>query len=148
MRSRDYSIYMNFSPNELMTLSRKRGWVLSALGFVVYRLLRVAGFRPKNYKGICEYFEVGSSWGGISLGYFFVCEKGCKDYIKNHEVGHCVQNAAMGGLKMAAYGVASALRYLWRRIIPSSTSYYDWSFERDATDVGFAYVQRWQNTQE
>ena len=142
MKNKDYQLYINLSPEDLNLLAKRRGWVMSFVGYVVYRLLTLFGQQAKNYKGICEYFEIGSSWGGVSLGYFFICDKNCSDYIKRHEVGHCIQNAAVGGFTMFAYSIASAVRCGWRKFIPSKRSYYDWFFEGDASKIGSLYVER------
>lgn len=142
MRNVDYSNYLQMTPSELYSLQKTKGWTMSFVGFIAYHILLMFGFMPKAYNGICEYFEVGTHWGAVSLGYFFVCEKGCSDYIKCHEYGHCIQNAAVGGLVMFFYCAASAFRCLWRKIFPSKRSYYDWFFEGDASKIGCAYVKR------
>lgn len=141
MRNIDINEIIGLSPGQLYSLQRKRGWLMSAIGSVVYWVLRQFGLAPKVYKGICEYFEIGNGWGGISLGYFFICDKQCSDYIKCHEVGHCIQNAVVGGATMLAYSIASAVRCGWRKIFPSKRSYYDWFFEGDASRIGLAYVE-------
>ena len=141
MRNIDLDSILELSPNQLYSLQRKRGWLMFAFGSVVYWVLRQLGAIPKVYKGVCEYFEIGNSWGGISLGHFFICDKQCGDYIKCHEIGHCIQNAAVGGVTMLVYGIASAVRCGWRKVFPSKNSYYDWFFEGDASRIGLAYVE-------
>lgn len=144
MKNQNYDTYMNLPPCELLNLAKRRGWLMSSVGFLVYSVLKLFGVQPKSHKGICEYFEIGNSWGGVSLGYFFICDKTCQDATKNHEVGHCVQNAAVGGLKMGLYSIASAARYCWRAIFKPKTSYYAWFFERDASRIGADYVAKWE----
>ena len=141
MRSIDLNSILELSTDDLYSLQRKKGWAMSVIGVGVYWILCQFGAVPKIYKGVCEYFEIGNAWGGISLGYFFICDKQCGDYIKCHEVGHCIQNAAVGGVTMLAYSIASAIRCGWRKVFSSKTSYYDWFFEGDASRIGLAYIE-------
>lgn len=140
MRNTDYTEFFKMSPDELRKLQKSRGWALSAVGTLVYCVLCLFGFKPKSYYGICEYFEIGKGWGGIEMGWFFICSKGSSDALKNHEVGHGIQNAAVGGLQMMALSIGSALRYWWREIFGAKTDYDSWWFEGQATELGKKYV--------
>lgn len=140
--------YLDVPPEELSSLSKRQGWVMNAIGHLVYRTLIMLGFTPLSYKGVCEHFVIGRKWGGVSLGFFFICDSDSVDYIKSHEVGHCIQNAMVGGFTMALFSIASAARCLWRKIIKLQTSYYSWFFEGDASQMGVAYVQKWGNKTE
>ena len=115
---------------------------MSTIGNIVFFVLKRFKQTEKDYCGICPYFEIGTGWGGVSLGWFFICAKDCSDSSKNHEVGHCIQNAAVGGLKMVAYSLGSAFRYWWRVLFGCKTSYDSWFFEGDATRIGNEYVAR------
>lgn len=117
-----------------------RGLPLSLIGCVVYAVLRLCGCKPKDYQGICKYFEIGHNWGGFEMGWFFVCAKNSNDSLKNHEVGHGVQNATVGGFRMVFYCMCSALRYWWRIIVPPKTHYDAWWFEAQATSLGHEFV--------
>ena len=141
MKNVDVNSVVNLSPSQLYSLQRKNGWAMSTVGSIVYWALIRLGATSKVYKGVCEYFEIGHGWGGVSLGYFFICDKQCGDYIKCHEVGHCIQNAVVGGVTMLVYSIASAVRCGWRKIFPSKNSYYDWFFEGDASRIGLVYVE-------
>lgn len=141
MKNTDYTEFLKMSPDELRKLQKTRGWALSAVGTLVYWVLRLFGCKPKSYYGICEYFEIGKGWGGLEMGWFFICSKDLSERTKNHEVGHGIQNAAVGGLQMAFYSICSALRYWKRKIFGAKTRYDDWWFEGQATEIGNKYVE-------
>ena len=141
MKSIDFTSYLIMNPDELHKRQWKKGWVLSFVGLIVYGTLRLFRQKLKDYKGICPYFEIGKNWGGITMGWFFICCKNCGDSTKSHEVGHSIQNAAVGGFKMLAYSIGSVVRYWWRKIFGAKTSYDNWFFEGDATRFGIEYVR-------
>ena len=74
------------------------------------------------------------------MGWFFICSKTCGDETKSHEVGHCVQTAAIGSFTMLVLSTCSALRYLWRHIFRVTSPYDSWWFEKQATQLGNQYV--------
>lgn len=141
MKNVNYIPYLAMTPTELRKRQWTKGWALSFIGLIVYAVLRLFGQKPKDYKGICSYFEIGKNWGGLEMGWFFICCKNCGDATKRHEVGHGIQNAAVGGLKMLAYSIGSAVRYWWREIFGAKTPYDSWFFEGDATRLGTEYVR-------
>ena len=141
MKNTDFTPYLAMAPDELRKRQWTKGWALSFIGLIVYAVLRLFGQKPKDYKGICPYFEIGKNWGGLEMGWFFICCKNCGDATKRHEVGHGVQNAAVGGLTMLAYSIGSAARYWWREIFGAKTPYDSWFFEGDATRLGTEYVR-------
>lgn len=145
MKKVDYSPYLEMSPSEIKHLQKTKGWALSLIGLIVYGVLRLLGQKPKDYKGICPYFEIGKNWGGLEMGWFFICCKNCGDATKRHEVGHLVQTAAIGGLKMLGLSICSAVRYWWRRLFGANTPYDSWWFEGDATYLGNQYVKKITN---
>ena len=142
MKTFDFSEIMNLSPTDLNSLQKTKGRVLSAVGDVVYKALLLLGFKPRDYHGICPYFEidVGRGWG-LELGWFFICSKDAKERVKNHEVGHLIQNASVGGWKMMLYCIGSALRFWYRKIFRIKTPYDSWWFEAQATELGNKYVE-------
>lgn len=142
MKTKNYTEYLNMTPEELRKLQKTRGWLLSFVGLVVYGMLRLFGCKPKDYHGICQYFEIGESWGGLELGWFFICSKDVGEHTKMHEVGHNIQNAAVGGFRMAFLCIGSAIRYWVRRIFGAKTPYDSWWFEGQATSLGTEYVQK------
>ena len=142
MRTKDFTEYLNMSPAELHELQKSRGWALSFVGVLVYKVLLLFGCKPKDYRGICQYFEIGKSWGGLELGWFFICSKDADEHVKMHEVGHNIQNAAVGGFTMVFLCIGSALRYWVRRIFGATNSYDSWWFEGQATSLGTEYVKK------
>lgn len=142
MKNTNYEVYLEMSPEELKALQKKNGWTMYFIGSIVYMVLIWLGFKPKSFYGICPYFEIGSNWGGLEMGWFFICSKHSSDRLKSHEVGHSVQNAAIGGLKMLALSIGSAVRYWWRNIFGAKTPYDAWWFEGQATEIGLQYVAK------
>ena len=142
MKTKDFTKYLNMTPEELRKLQRTRGWLLSFVGLVVYSVLRLFGCKPKDYHGICKYFEIGKGGSGLEMGWFFICTKDASESLKMHEVGHNIQNAAVGGFRMAFLCIGSALRYWARRIFGAKTPYDSWWFEGQATSLGTTYVQK------
>lgn len=145
MKNTNYTEILTKSPEELRKLQKRRGWALSAFGTLVYWTLRLFGCKPKDYYGVCEYFEIGKKKCGTEMGWFFICGKGCSDALKNHEVGHGIQNAAVGGLRMVACSIGSFFRFWWREIFGAKTDYDSWWFEGQATQLGTEYVNRIKN---
>lgn len=141
MKNTDFTPYLTMAPDELRKRQWTKGWALSLVGLIVYGVLRLFRQKPKDYKGICPYFEIGKNWGGLEMGWFFICSKNCGDSTKRHEVGHSVENAAIGGLTMLCLSIGSAARYWWRRIFGAKTPYDSWWFEGQATQLGNHYVK-------
>lgn len=140
MRNFDYTNALLMSPAELKKCQMRRGWALSAIGFVVYAILRIFA-KPKEYAGICHYFEIGNGGSGVSFGWFFVCGRSTSEKTKMHEAGHCIQNAAVGGIKMLFFSLLSVLRFWKRAIFGSKRGYDEWWFEGQATKLGNMYVK-------
>ena len=76
------------------------------------------------------------------MGWFFICCKGAPESLKNHEVGHGIQNAAVGGLRMLFFSICSAFRYWKRELFGAKTPYDAWWFEAQATELGNQYVNQ------
>jgi hypothetical protein len=142
MKNTDYTEFLKLSPDELRKLQKKRGWALSVIGYIVYGVLRLCGCKPKSYYGICQYFEVGKGNSGVNLGWFFICGKNLSERWRNHEVGHGIQNAVIGGLPMLFCSIGSFFRFWKRQIFGAKTSYDSWWFEGQATELGNEYVKR------
>ena len=119
-----------------------KGWLLSFVGIIVFGFLWLIGKRPKDYYGICPYFEIGKDWGGVEMGWFFIVSKSCGEATKNHEVGHIIQNALVGGVPTMIYSIGSFARYWKRRIFGAKTPYDSWWFEGQATELGTAFVEK------
>lgn len=137
----NYTPFLRLPPNDLRKLQWRKGWALSTVGLIIYGVLHLCRCPQKNYCGICNYFEIGRNWGGVSFGWFFICGRDCSDATKRHEVGHSVQTASIGGLKMLGLSICSAVRYWWRCIFGAKTPYDSWWFEGQATQLGNQYVK-------
>lgn len=141
LKYKNYDHILQMEPNELLQLQRKNGWILSSIGNIVYGILCLLGHQQKMFYDICPYFEIGQNWGGLSLGWFFICTKGSSENLKCHEVGHTLQNANIGGWRMLALSLGSVARYWCREIFGAKTPYDAWWFEGQATELGTKYVQ-------
>lgn len=137
---KDFSTYLTMTPKQLRIRQLTRGLPMTIVGAFVFAVLYICGQRPKNYKGVCSYFEIGHGWGGVEMGWFFICCKDCGESTKRHETGHLVQ-AAINGLVMLGLSIGSAARYWWREIFGAKTLYDSWWFEGQATKVGTEYVR-------
>ena len=129
-----------FPPEEFRRRQWRRGLPLSLVGCLVYAFLRFIGKKPKDFHGICPYFEIGKNWGGFAMGWFFVCARGSSERLKAHEVGHGLANANVGGFRVLACSFGSMVRYWWREIAKPKTEYDSWWFEKQATEIGQEYV--------
>lgn len=141
MTNKDFSKHLSMTPKQLRFRQLTRGLPMAIVGAIVFVVLFICGNRPKNYKGICPYFEVGKNWGGVEMGWFFICCKNCGDSTKRHEVGHLVQASAFNGFVMLGLSIGSAARYWWREIFGAKTPYDAWWFEGQATKIGTEYVR-------
>lgn len=123
----------------LYFLSFTWGLPITLCGLFVAAFLLATGHRPYRRSG-CWYFEVGkSNWGGLNLGLVIICQPNAPDYLKNHELGHSIQNGFFGFV-MPIFVLCSVIRYhyiSWREkhALPVP-GYYDWWFEGQATRLG------------
>ena len=146
MKNKDYINILNQDPSELLKLQKSNGWQLSLIGDIVYLLLNVLGYKQKMFYDICPYFEIGKGWGGLSLGWFFVCCKDSSESLTCHEVGHPLHNANIGGWKMIGLCLMSVIRYWYYTSCNIDWSTYDlWWFEEQATDLGTKYFHLRKN---
>lgn len=140
MKNADFTDVLDMTPEELRRLQFTRGWALSLVGCIVYAILRLFGQKPKDFYGVCPYFVIGKNWGGVELGWFFICGKNNGYATRVHELGHNIQNAKVGGLEMLGLSIASAFRYWKRKIFGSTEPYNAWWFEDQATKLGEEYL--------
>lgn len=141
LKNKDYQDMLKLSPNDLLKLQYENGRLLSSIGNAVYKVLCLCGYQPKQFYDICPYFEIGQNWGGLSLGWFFICAKNSSERLKCHEIGHLIQNANSNGWDMLALSLGSVIRYWCREIFGAKTPYDAWWFEGQATELGTQYVQ-------
>lgn len=131
----------NITIEELQEKVRSKGWAASAIGSVVYFVLELFGYAPRYYCGV-PYFEIGKNWGGLEMGWFFLICKNAGTHTKNHEIGHLIQNAEIGGLSMVWWSLCSCARYWARRIFKINTPYDSWWFEGNATSLGYEFAEK------
>ena len=143
MKNLNYDIQLKLTPIELKNLQKQKGWLLYYIGIIVYKILILLNFEPKSFYDICPYFEIGTNWGGLEMGWFFICDKNSTEELKCHELGHGIQNATIGGFKMVGLCILSALRYWYRIIFKIKTPYDSWWFEGQATKLGTAYLNNY-----
>lgn len=141
MKNISYENIFDKQPHDLLKLQKINGKPLSFIGDIVYLILCLLGYQQKMFYDICPYFEIGKGWGGLSLGWFFICCKDSSESLKCHEVGHTLQNANIGGWKMLVLSLGSAARYWYREIFGATTPYDSWWFEGQATELGTKYVK-------
>ena len=127
-------------------LSFTWGLPMTLIGCIVSLVLLIAGKKPKKY-GYSWYFEVGHNWGGLELGVCFLTSKNPSTHIKNHEVGHSIQNCYWGFLMPFVICIPSAIRYWYREFkynrkgLTPPTKYDDVWFEGDATKRGTEFIE-------
>lgn len=142
MNDIDYTNILNKQPPELFQLQKTNGKPLSFIGDIVYLILCLLGYQQKMFYNISPYFEIGKGWGGLSLGWFFICCKDASEKTKCHELGHTLQNANIGGWKMFGLSLLSVVRYWYYDLFNIDWStYYSWWFEGQATELGTKYVE-------
>lgn len=130
-------------------LSWTWGIIMTLIGAIIALVLIIAGKKPQKW-GYCYYFEVGKNWGGMELGMFFLVNKKPSKHIKDHELGHGLQNCLWGPLMLFVITIPSAIRYWYREIrarkgLKNETGYDDIWFEGDATRRGEEFIA-WYNT--
>lgn len=123
------------------------GIIMTLVGAIVALALLVTGHKPKSLFGWYVCFEVGSGWGGFSMGPFIVVAKDVSLQTRQHEAGHGLQNIMLGIFMPFIVSIPSAIRYWYRRLVvqfghkaPWELPPYDsiW-FEGWATSLGVKY---------
>lgn len=131
--------YKNITALRFYALSFTWGLPMSLIGIIVCAVLMCAGFKPKRY-GYCFCIEIGMGWGGLELGWLFLCEKGASAATKKHELGHAYQNAFVLGWAMPIFSIISATRY-WLKNFGFKIDYYSWWFEKQASEIGSGIME-------
>ena len=122
-------------------LSLTWGLPLTMIGLLVSAVLLISGHHAKRW-GCCWYFEVGTNWGGTEFGPVFLVDRDASDMLRDHELGHGIQNCIFGPLTILLVTLPSAIRYWYRRYRreirhkPLKSGYYSIWFERQASDFG------------
>ncbi len=128
-------------------LSLTWGLPMTLLGGLCALALRLCGVRPERW-GCLWRFEVGTRWGGCSLGPVLLLSRKTPG-LAVHECGHSVQNCWLGPAMPFVVCLPSALRYLVRQVLahagrPSRTAYEAVWFEGQATRLGTECAAFWQ----
>lgn len=124
------------------------GLILTLIGFLVALFLMIfKRMKPSKY-GPCWHFEFGRYWGGVNLGLVFLTQKDADKYTKDHEFGHSIQNAIFGPFTLILVCIPSVVRYHYRSIKERcggklKTGYYDIWFEKQASELGEKYIDRY-----
>lgn len=119
------------------------GLPMALVGWLVAFILTMCGKRPKRYAwALCYELDINF---GISLGLVFLVPEGNYERMKEHEYGHCIQNACFGIFFPAIVAIPSAIRFWYREIReklgkPCTTLYDDIWFENSATKTGNAFM--------
>lgn len=134
---------MKLNKTAFYFLSFTWGLPLTLIGCLVAGILWCFGYRPKKYVyGYC--IEIGRNWGGLELGVFFLTDKNSSMIIKDHELGHGIQNCIYGIFMIPLVCIPSAVRYWYREIIWRINrnkywqlpDYYSIWFEKQASEWG------------
>lgn len=107
--------YMVKNKTVFYILSFTWGIIISLLGIIVFLVLFIIKGKPKSYNH-CYYYEIGNNWGGLEFGWFYLVNNNSSVHIKNHELGHGIQNCYYGPLFVFLW-FASIIRYQYRNII-------------------------------
>ncbi|MBP5750657.1 MAG: hypothetical protein J6X24_07695, partial [Firmicutes bacterium] len=103
------------SKKQFYLLSFTWGLPTTLAGCLAAAALRATGHKPKQF-GWCQYYEVGSRWGGCSMGPFFFKQKEPNRHICVHEAGHAIQNCYFGPFMPFLVSIPSSVRYRAHRV--------------------------------
>ena len=93
------------------------GAVMTVLGAIATLVLILFGKKPQHI-GPVVYIRVGTGWGGVNLGGFFICSETADEDTLLHECGHAIQNMIFGPLFPFVIGIPSFIR-CWIRVFCS-----------------------------
>lgn len=133
------------------------GCLLTIPGLIIVGICILAGC--KYHKNGCSIIvEVGGNWGGLEIGAVALCGRysqkdgPCYDpnwfeHTRKHEFGHNIQELMFGPFQIFL-GLASALRYWYRRLTPKKQHkpYDAFWVEGMATNLGYKWMERFENT--
>ena len=103
---------------------------------------------PIRKYGYCWVYQLGSGWGGISLGPIIITSTPFVDDLMDHEHGHAIQNCWYGPLFPFIVGLPSVIRYWWREYLWSKgrrdlPDYYSIWFENQASKAGAKLINKY-----
>ena len=122
-------------------LSWTWGLPLTLIGYIVSLILTALGYHSYRYRKNFWCFELGERWGGLNLGPFLLVQKNADYDLKNHEVGHAIQNCLFGPFTIILVHIPSVIRYwyyelYYKKYNKYPGNYYSIWFERQATEFG------------
>lgn len=100
-----------------------------------------------NFNGF-PYVMFGDNWGGLSGMLWFFVADGMGDewtkHVKEHECGHCFQNAILGPFMPFLVMIPSVIRYWMKTKKPYDSAWW----EGTASDIGSYYriYRDWQES--
>ena len=126
-------------------LSLTWGLPMTLIGAIAVGALKLAGYEVKKW-GYCYYVEVGTGWGGVDLGMFFITSTDAFRSTRDHEHGHALQNCIWGILMPFVIGIPSLIRYwyLTFKVLVDLDYSYDYDsiwFEGQASRWGTQFVK-------
>ena len=132
----------DLSAKEYYLRSFTWGLLTTLPGCILAGVLMLFGKRPQKY-GYALHFEVGNGHSGASLGIVILTGRNPSVHLKNHELGHSLQNCYFGPLMPLLVNLPSTLRFWYRRIFKRTKKPYDsiW-FEGQATRLGNAWMNK------
>ena len=132
---------LQLAPEQLIKRAKRNGWLITFFAGIVWAVLRTCT-KPEKFCGYFDHFQIGETWGGMEMGFFFITGKQNLSSAP-HELGHLIQTAKFNCFKMIGLSIGSALRYWKRRITKDYSIPYDsWWFEGQATALGNQYIKR------
>lgn len=119
---------------------------MNIIGLIVFIIMVILGHKPKKFHNSI-YFETGTHWGGITLGFVIIVNKNVTSVLLKHEYGHVIQNAMYGILFPFIIAIPSIIRSWYRGTLfkINKQKYFNlppydsiW-FEGQATKLGKKY---------
>lgn len=116
------------------------GLLMNIIGLITALFMLIIG--KTSYRiGHSFMFYFGKGWGGVTLGAVIIVCEDCSPSTISHEYGHTIQNLIFGPFELFI-GIASAIRYWYRKFTHPITPYDSIWFEGQATRLGKKYLRR------
>ena len=114
------------------------GLIMSFIGLVVFIVLTAFGYKIQR-NALGWRIEIGSGWGGFSMGPFALVCKDVDEHLCAHEFGHSIQNCIFGPFMIVFVMIPSIIRYwMYNYQLIHHQYEYIW-FEQMATMLGLRY---------
>ena len=122
-------------------LSFTWGLPLTLAGLLTALALTLCGKKSRRW-GWCRWFAVGHHWGGLEFGPIFLTDREAPERLRNHELGHAMQNCIFGPLSPLLINIPSAVRYWIFRLRGRWENYDRIWFEGQATRLGTELMEK------